>query len=141
MAINLDKMKATAIRLIAENGAPAILSRQTSSGYDPIADTDTPITVEWQTMTVLIPIKPGELRPDMSMIPENLITANITYALISDLPETVQPVPTDTLLVSGTGAGAGLWIVRGSTPVQPKGSAVLHNCLLERAGGYGGYAR
>ena len=141
MAINYAKMHATAIRLISENGVTAKLSRIDPGTYDPLLDTDNPTTLEWSTKIVLIPVKPGELRPDMSMIPEKLITANISYGLISDLPDDVQPVPTDTLLVEGTGIGAGLWIVRGSTPVQPASNALLHNCLLERAGGYGGYAR
>jgi predicted Zn-dependent protease len=135
MGISYARLTATAQRLISANGRSATYTRVVSTSYDPIADVEVRSILPYAVNVVLTPLKVGDLRPDLAAIAETLVTASVSTALIADLPVGVQPQPSDTLRVDGTGTGSGLWTVRGATAVQPSGDAVVFLLLLERAAG------
>lgn len=133
MGIDYAKLTATAQRLIRDNGTAATLTKIVTTAYDPLTDASTSAPVAYPTFVVLTPVDIGSLRPDLVAIAETLVAANISMALISDLP--VQPEATDTLTVAGTGTGSGDWIVHGLNTIQPAGDAILYSVLVSRAGG------
>jgi hypothetical protein len=132
MAVNYQKMSATARRLVQENGVPSVLSRIDVLTYDPFSDVQTSATLQWPTFVVLTPLKEGKLNPDMEALAAALVGTSLSMGIISDLPAGITPSSGDMLSVSGTGTGSGVWIVRGCTPVQPNSVAILHSTLLSR---------
>lgn len=127
MAINYASMKATAARLILENGTPATLTREDPNFYDPITDIGTGIIQSWPTNVVLSTARDGSDIYDIQTLFGSYEIGKLMKALIpgSTLPAGIIPQPGDKLDINGV-----VWAVIGNNPIKPNDESVLHICFV-----------
>ena len=123
MAINYDTMRGVAARLITENGTPADIVREESTGYDPLTDTDVMTVVRVPTHVAMTRLNQGVDDTDWQSLNLTYELGRVSKVYISagDLPAGFEPIPGDRLEIGGA-----VWTVKGNNPVRPDNAPVLH---------------
>lgn len=127
MALNYNRMRALATRLLRENGTTATLEREVSGGYDPVTDTDTLTVVQHQVNIVLTKLKQGVDDFDWQALRTTYEIGKFTKAYISggDFPAGFEPEPNDKITIGGD-----RWTVKGNNPIRPDNEPTLHILIL-----------
>jgi len=138
MAIDYDRMRAVAERLIRENGAQtATLERAVPGNYDPLTDNDdseAPLLIPCSV--VLTSVNTGKDAQDIERLPGRYAIGELSKALVAadDLPAGFTPLAGDWLRLTDPVMA---WKVEGTNTVRPDATAILHKLYIVRKAGAG----
>ena len=127
MGIDYDAARATALRLISENGVAGVLRRHERDNYDPIADTDDIAVTDYPVSVVFTVLNRSSDTFDWETLLGSYEIDRMAKILIPSEGLAIEPRPGDEIL-----AGGDTWTIKGVSPIRPDGASILHTCAAVR---------